>query len=168
MSGKEVHETVARSQVPVSNLTHSVATSLRVPLLKGKHLFLRLSVPPASPTRPPPGLHRSPNRTRCSGVKEQYSPSVGFSFRDISRTSPCETGTPLPTSWWRSSQYSQRHVEDHSMDPVQTSLLQGEVSSSLELTDCTNFIRIDNRGSLETSVTSKLYRSQNSGVWISS
>lgn len=47
-------------------------------------------------------------------------------------------------------------------------LLQGEISSSLEVTDGTNLIPVDNRGSLDTSTTYRLYRTPNSGVRISS
>lgn len=47
-------------------------------------------------------------------------------------------------------------------------LLQGEISSSLEVTDSTNLIPLDNRRSLDTSIAYRLYRTPNPGVRISS
>lgn len=47
-------------------------------------------------------------------------------------------------------------------------LLQGEISSSLEVIDSTNLIPLDNTRSLDTSIAYRLYRTPNPGVRISS
>ena len=131
-----------------------MAIDLQIPLLKGKHFFLRYL-----PHLPAPhgclqdsaeaqielGAHMWTNNTAllwdsASDIKAAWlHVGQGLSF-------PLADGDLVNTvnGMWRTTPWTKHRC-----------LLQGEISSSLEITDCTNLIPIDNRGSLDTSITYK-------------